>query len=284
MVQTRIVVATSSTAVSVALAGALAFSTALGNPASGSSSRPVSPERTSTTAPTTPSPHVVSSPGTATAGATSDLEERRAMRAAHRIDRPRERPDTVAPQRVPEQVAHPKPTTTPAASSRPTPSKAQPPQRPSRLTPGAQPTGRTSPPPPPQGPTGWAALNAAIARIPGYVGDGVRWRVSSAYGHLGATDLATGNIYISPSVSPSLLDSVVRHEYSHIVTVRAYNGQWRTAKSAMNAAFGGTGRTGVERAADCMALALGASWTHYTSCSRGDWQRHAQRLLSGRPL
>jgi hypothetical protein len=76
---------------------------------------------------------------------------------------------------------------------------------------------------------------------------------------------------------------VVRHEYAHVVSVRAYGGQWRTARSALNAAFGGTGMTGVERAADCMALAIGATWTHHTSCSSRTWQAMAQRLLSGRP-
>ncbi len=134
------------------------------------------------------------------------------------------------------------------------------------------------------GPTGWPALNAAIARIPGYSPRGIRWTVSSRYGHWGATDMATGQIFISPALSPGLLDSVVRHEYSHIVTVRAYGGDWRTAKSAANATFGGTGRTGVERAADCMARALGASFTHYTSCTRADWQAGAARLLAGRRL
>lgn len=134
------------------------------------------------------------------------------------------------------------------------------------------------------GPTSWAALNAAIARIPGYVPGGIRWHVSSRYGHWGATDLATGDIFISPSVGTGHLDAVVRHEYAHVLTVRAYRGDWRAAKSGTNAAFGGSGRTGVERAADCMALALGASWTQYTSCSRRDWQRHAATLLAGRRL
>jgi hypothetical protein len=108
--------------------------------------------------------------------------------------------------------------------------------------------------------------------------------VTSRYGHWGATDLATSDIYISPSVRTSLLDSLVRHEYAHVVTVRAYGGDWRTARSEMNVAFGASGRIGVERAADCMARAMGASWTNYTTCTREDWQRHARRLLSGRPL
>jgi hypothetical protein len=82
-------------------------------------------------------------------------------------------------------------------------------------------------------------------------------------------------------VPVSLLDSVVRHEYAHVVTVRVYGGQWRLAKSALNAAFGGSGMTGAERAADCMALLMGASWTHYTSCPSSAWRANAQRLLGG---
>jgi hypothetical protein len=134
------------------------------------------------------------------------------------------------------------------------------------------------------GPTAWSALNAAISRIPGYRQGGIRWSVTGRYGHYGTTDLATSAIYISPNVPLSLLDSVVRHEYAHVVSVRAYGGQWQTAKSALNRAYGGSGMTGAERAADCMARAMGATWLNYTACTSSSWQAMAQRLLSGRPV
>lgn len=183
--------------------------------------------------------------------------------------RPGTSPTTRA--RAPQHVVKQRPATPPRSTTA---------HRPAATPPAAtrpKPSGVT-------GPTGWPALNAAIARIPGYRPGGITWTVSSRYGHWGATDMATGWIYISPSVSPGLLDSVVRHEYAHIVTVRAYAGDWRTAKQAANLTFGGTGRTGVERAADCMARALGASFTQYTSCGRADWQAAAGRLLAGRRL
>lgn len=134
------------------------------------------------------------------------------------------------------------------------------------------------------GPTSWSALNAAITRIPGYRQGGIRWAVTARYGHYGTTDLATSEIFISPGVPLSLLDSVARHEYAHVVTVRAYGGDWQRAKSALNIAYGGSGMTGVERAADCMAKAIGATWLHHTACTSTAWQAMARQLLAGRPV
>lgn len=153
-------------------------------------------------------------------------------------------------------------------------------------SPARRPAATTTPSRPrlhPSGPTSWSALNAAIARIPGYRPGSIEWSVTTRYGHYGTTDLATAQIHISPHVPLSLLDSVVRHEYAHVLSVRAYGGRWRTTVSALNAAFGGTGNQGVERAADCMALELGASWTHHTSCTSSAWRTMARHLLAGRP-
>lgn len=187
------------------------------------------------------------------------------------------------------------PRTTSAPRSAPT-TRARPPSRPTAIkpspTPRAAPAPRPKPKPKPAprppsataGPTGWGALNGAISRIPDYRSSGITWTVTSRYGHYGTTDLATSDIYISPNVPVSLLDSVVRHEYAHVVTVRVYEGQWRVAKSALNAAFGGSGMTGAERAADCMARLMGASWTNYTSCSSSSWRRNAELLLAGRRI
>jgi hypothetical protein len=134
------------------------------------------------------------------------------------------------------------------------------------------------------GPTAWSALDAAISRIPGYRSAGVRWSVTSRYGHYGVTNLATSQIFVSPNAPVRLLDSIVRHEYAHVLTVRVYGGQWKSARAATNTHFGGTGMGGMERAADCMATVMGASWTHYTSCSSSTWRAKARRLLAGRRL
>jgi hypothetical protein len=131
------------------------------------------------------------------------------------------------------------------------------------------------------GPAG-TALSRAVARIPGYSGHRpTRWVLTSRYGHWGATDLASGTVYISPAVPPSRLDDVVRHEWAHVLTIRVYGSAAATI-SGLDAYFGGSGMTGAERAADCMARQLGASWTNYTSCSVAAWQRGATRLLQGR--
>ena len=134
------------------------------------------------------------------------------------------------------------------------------------------------------GPTNWAALNAAIARIPGYRPGVARWYVTSRYGHYGTTDLANGNIYISPNVPTNLLYSVAAHEYAHALVSKNYGGNWRAANTALSRVFGGSGMTAQERAADCMAKRLGASWTHYTSCTNGTWRTAAGKLLQGRRL
>ena len=65
--------------------------------------------------------------------------------------------------------------------------------------------------------TGWPALDDAIAGLPeGPARSSIRWVVTSRYGHLGTTDLATATVYISPAVPSGTLPSVVRHEYSHV--------------------------------------------------------------------
>ncbi len=188
-------------------------------------------------------------------------------------------PGRPAAKPQPAATALPRPST-PAAKQKPpaAPLRARATARPSPAKAPAKPSVRQS------GPTSWTALNAAIARIPGYRQGAIRWSVTDRYGHYGTTDLATSAIYISPGVPVGLLDSVVRHEYAHVVSVRAYGGQWRTARDAMNAAFGGSGMAGAERAADCMARALGATWTHHTSCSSSAWQAMGRRLLAGRPV
>lgn len=129
-----------------------------------------------------------------------------------------------------------------------------------------------------------ASLAEAVARIPGSQAETAHW-VSRAYaGRWGATDWYANTIYISPRTPPSRLYSVVVHEWSHLLQVRAYDGDVGAAVRAMNRHFGGTGVTGAERGADCMTLLQGGTWTNYTSCSDPDWRQAAQRLLRGQPL
>ena len=138
---------------------------------------------------------------------------------------------------------------------------------------------------PPSGVGDGFRLERAINRIPGYSSHRpAHWVSTSRYGHYGATDLATNNIYINPRVPSSRLDSVLRHEWSHILSVRAYGGSYGAMMAATNRTFGGSGMTGAERAADCMAIELGATWTHYTPCSDAHWRAGARTLLSRQRL
>jgi hypothetical protein len=135
------------------------------------------------------------------------------------------------------------------------------------------------------GPTGWPALNAAIARIPTYRPLEARWVVGSTGGNWwGTADWYDGVIYISPSTPTSRLYDVAVHEWSHLLSVRDYGGNVDAAVRAMNYYFGGDGNVGPERAADCMAIEQGAVWTHYTTCDWSDWRAYAQRLLDGHRL
>jgi hypothetical protein len=116
-------------------------------------------------------------------------------------------------------------------------------------------------------------LRYDVGRIPGYRSrKPARWVISNRYpGTWGVTDWYHDTIYISPSVPTGYLPSVVRHEWSHELSVRAYGGDVAAAVRAMNRVFGGGGSTGIrgaEYAADCMAVEIGATWTHYTTCDR----------------
>ena len=134
------------------------------------------------------------------------------------------------------------------------------------------------------GPTSWSALNAAIARIPTYRSGTARWVVSNKYDFWGTADWYHDVLYVAPGVPVSKLYDVAVHEWSHELSVLDYAGDVAAATRAMNAAFGGSGLTGPERAADCMAILQGAHWTHYTTCTNATWRAAAARLVAGKTL
>ena len=129
-----------------------------------------------------------------------------------------------------------------------------------------------------------AALMAQVARIPTYRAGAARWVVSRAYDFWGTADWYHDVLYVSPDVPRSKLYDVAVHEWSHELSVLDYNGDVAAATAAMNAWFGGSGLTGPERAADCMAILQGATWTHYTTCTDPRWRAGAKLLVSGQPL
>ena len=128
------------------------------------------------------------------------------------------------------------------------------------------------------------ALAAAVAKIPTYRAGSARWVVSRAYDFWGTADWYHDVLYVSPDVPLHYLYDVAVHEWSHELSVLDYNGDVASATKAMNAWFGGSGLTGAERAADCMAILQGATWTHYTTCQNAQWKLGAKRLVQGLPL
>ena len=151
------------------------------------------------------------------------------------------------------------------------------PSSPSAANPGEGPADR-------HGPTSWTLLNQAIARIPNYRSGVATWVVTNRYGHWGATDLANGDIYISPSIPASKVYAVASHEYAHALTLHNYGWNLQAADAALGAWFGGGTTAARERAADCMAIAQGATWTNYTSCQNEHWRQGARILLAGQRL
>jgi hypothetical protein len=124
----------------------------------------------------------------------------------------------------------------------------------------------------------------AVSRIPGYRAGEAEWIVKPDLGSWGLAAMGGGTVYISPTVPADKLYDVVAHEWSHILTVKVYGGDLMSALDAVNAYFGGSDLVGAERAADCMAKVLGASWTHYTSCTNTRWRDGARRLVSRQRL
>jgi hypothetical protein len=103
-------------------------------------------------------------------------------------------------------------------------------------------------------------------------------------GWLATADWFNDVIYVAPQTSTSTLYDVVVHEWSHILQVKAYGGSVSAATKAMRSYFGGSGLTGAERAADCMAKLQGAHYLHYTSCNNATWQAGARVLMAGNRL
>jgi hypothetical protein len=127
-------------------------------------------------------------------------------------------------------------------------------------------------------------VDLARSQIPGALDPTITWHVSRRFDSWGVADWYNDTVYISPDVPRRRVADVVRHEYAHILSVRAYGGRVDEAVKAMNTYFGGAGLAGAERAADCMSRLLGARWTHYTACPAERWRSGARRLMQQRRL
>ncbi len=132
-----------------------------------------------------------------------------------------------------------------------------------------------------------STVNSVLQRLPNYFPGIVHWKVSTSWNHYGTTNWDTNTITISAFTPANLLYSVVAHEWSHEIQAFVYHRDFWGVVKSMNKHFGGagsSGQRGVEYAADCMAIQLGATWTDYTSCHNNKWRHYAKRLLKGHML
>lgn len=127
-------------------------------------------------------------------------------------------------------------------------------------------------------------LDRAVAALPNFhTGDAV-FVLKPGLGSWGLTDMGAGVVYISPTVPADRMYSVVAHEWGHALSAKPYKPDVMAGVNAMNAWFGGSGLTGAERAADCIARLLGATWTNYTPCTDAHWRDGARKLLAHQQL
>jgi hypothetical protein len=128
-------------------------------------------------------------------------------------------------------------------------------------------------------------LERQVARIPLYQPGIARWEVVPDLAVYGVTRLRTRTVYLSPRIPRTLLYSVVAHEWGHVISTYAYGGDLRVSQQAFKAWFGGGSMsTATERAADCIAVLLGATWTHYTACRDEHRRLGALYLANGMQL
>lgn len=126
---------------------------------------------------------------------------------------------------------------------------------------------------------------ATLAGLPASAGVTLRFDDPRLGPHLGGVFMdAPGTILVGASAlgsDPGRTADVVRHEIAHVYQARlmATLG-FGAVDDRMVQVFG---PDGLERAADCVALALGATWTHYTSDCAGPGKAAAvQALIGGR--
>jgi hypothetical protein len=114
--------------------------------------------------------------------------------------------------------------------------------------------------------------------IPQVDPNGIATWVFERNGSWGASDGQT--VWIDPDLPSDKRFSVMVHEYSHVLQVRVY-GSMDGSVAGLSALIGGgiADVTANESTADCMALALGATWVNY-GC-RDSLQAAASAILAG---
>ena len=126
---------------------------------------------------------------------------------------------------------------------------------------------------------------ATLAGLPASGGVRLVFDSPELAGHLGGVFLdSPGAILLNATRlagDPARTRDVVRHEIAHVYQARlAATRGLGTVERRLDEVFG---PGGLERSADCVALALGADWTHYTSdCAGADRAAAVEALLTGR--
>lgn len=137
-------------------------------------------------------------------------------------------------------------------------------------------------------PSGMKAKAEAFVRtLPNSGGMRILWNDPRLAGHLGSADIygSPGGILVNGNKlgnNVSKMNDVIRHEAGHVYQHRLANklgiGFW-DMESQLAPAFGSNA---IEKSADCVALRLGASWTHYTKkCGSSAKQAWVSGLIGG---
>lgn len=124
---------------------------------------------------------------------------------------------------------------------------------------------------------------ATLAGLPASAGVALRFDDPRLGRHLGGVFMdAPGTILVGATAlagDTSRTADVVRHEMAHVYQARLMTTlSFEAVDDRMVQVFG---PDGLERAADCVALALGAGWTHYTSDCGGPGKAAAVEALIG---
>ena len=127
-------------------------------------------------------------------------------------------------------------------------------------------------------PTAESSGNWMTDLIPQVDPAGMATWVFERNGSWGASDGYT--VWIDPDLPSDKRFSVMVHEFSHVLQVRVY-GSMDASVAGLSALIGGgtTDVTANESTADCMALALGATWVNY-GC-QDSLQAAASAILAG---
>ena len=126
---------------------------------------------------------------------------------------------------------------------------------------------------------------ATLAQLPASSGVALLFDPPELGSHLGGVFMGSpGFMLINASRlagDPDRTRDVVRHEIAHIYQARLAGTVGFDAVDARMVELFGPG--GLERAADCVALSLGATWTHYTTdCAGAERVAAVQALIAGR--